>query len=133
MKVNAVDSQDVYLISTWGTRPRLDPDRCVRHRPVEFDSEDDYLPTARTTAAACVTAKPIRHLAELSMGNAALSPMPHWGKVENTDLSGHWPYQPQGSGLNFGLTPRQNHAGRNAVIKLQTERTRIDCGALRAG
>jgi len=122
---NAVDSQDLYLISTWQLAPRWNLTAGVRHSRVEFDSDDDYLIDGRDDSGS------VRY----SQTNPALGLSYQWtpslrlyaalGQGFETPTFQELAYQPETSGLNFDLKPSQS---RNAEIGMafQHGRTRID-------
>lgn len=122
---NAVDSQDVYLISTWQLDPRWTLTAGVRHSRVEFDSDDDYLADGQDDSGSVRYSQTNPALGLSYQWTPALSLYAALGQGFETPTFQELAYQPQGSGLNFGLTPSKS---RNAEIgiKFRQERTRID-------
>ncbi|MEH6498655.1 MAG: TonB-dependent receptor [Pseudoalteromonas distincta] len=122
---NAVDSQDVYLISTWELDPRWTLTAGVRHSRVEFDSDDDYLIDGQDDSGSVRYSQTNPALGLSYQWTPALSLYAALGQGFETPTFQELAYQPQGSGLNFGLTPSKS---RNAEvgIKFRQARTRID-------
>lgn len=122
---NAVDSQDVYLISTWELDPRWTLTAGVRHSRVEFDSEDDYLADGQDDSGSVRYSQTNPALGLSYQWTPALSLYAALGQGFETPTFQELAYQPQGNGLNFGLTPAKS---RNAEIgmKFRQDRTRVD-------
>lgn len=122
---NAVDSQDAYLISTWQLDPRWTLTAGVRHSRVEFDSDDDYLSDGQDDSGSVRYSQTNPALGLSYQWTPALSLYAALGQGFETPTFQELAYQPQGSGLNFGLTPSKS---RNAEVgmKFHQDRTRIN-------
>ncbi|PCC99651.1 TonB-dependent receptor family protein [Halopseudomonas pelagia] len=122
---NAVDSQDAYLISTWQLDPRWTLTAGVRHSRVEFDSEDDYLIDGQDDSGSVRYSQTNPALGLSYQWTPAMSFYAALGQGFETPTFQELAYQPQGSGLNFDLTPSKS---RNAEIgmKYRQDQTRID-------
>lgn len=122
---NAVDSQDVYLISTWQLDPRWTLTAGLRHSRVEFDSDDDYLIDGQDDSGSVRYSQTNPALGLSYQWTPAVSLYAALGQGFETPTFQELAYQPQGSGLNFGLTPSKS---RNAEIgmKYRQDQTRID-------
>ncbi|WOD11580.1 TonB-dependent receptor [Pseudomonas sp. NyZ704] len=122
---NAVDSQDVYLISTWQLDPRWTLTAGARHSRVEFDSEDDYLIDGQDDSGSVRYSQTNPALGLSYQWTPAVSLYAALGQGFETPTFQELAYQPQGTGLNFGLTPSES---RNAEVglKLRHEQTQID-------
>ncbi|MFN3581760.1 MAG: TonB-dependent receptor family protein [Pseudomonas sp.] len=122
---NAVDSQDLYLISTWQLDPRWTMTAGVRHSRVEFDSDDAYLLDGQDDSGSVRYRQTNPALGLSYQWTPTLSLYAALGQGFETPTFQELAYQPQGSGLNFELTPSKS---RNAEIgmKFRRDRTRID-------
>ncbi|KAA0694273.1 TonB-dependent receptor [Halopseudomonas laoshanensis] len=122
---NAVDSQDAYLISTWQLDPRWTLTAGVRHSRVEFDSDDDYLIDGQDDSGSVRYSQTNPALGLSYQWTPAVSLYAALGQGFETPTFQELAYQPQGSGLNFDLTPSKS---RNAEIgmKYRQDQTRID-------
>lgn len=122
---NAVDSQDAYLISTWQLDPRWTLTAGLRHSRVEFDSDDDYFADNQDDSGSVRYSQTNPALGLNYQWTPALSLYAALGQGFETPTFQELAYQPQGSGLNFGLTPSES---RNAEVgmKFHQDRTRIN-------
>ncbi|WP_022963891.1 TonB-dependent receptor family protein [Halopseudomonas pelagia] len=122
---NAVDSQDLYLISTWQLDPRWTLTAGVRHSRVEFDSDDDYLSDGQDDSGSVRYSQTNPALGLSYQWTPAVSLYAALGQGFETPTFQELAYQEQGSGLNFGLRPSES---RNAEVglKLHHEQTRIN-------
>ncbi|HDZ55614.1 MAG TPA: TonB-dependent receptor [Pseudomonas xinjiangensis] len=119
---NAVDSQDVYLISTWQLDPRWTLTAGVRHSRLEFDSDDDYFTDGQDDSGT------IRY----RQTNPALGVSWQWtpevslyaalGQGFETPTFQELAYRPEGSGLNLALESSRSRNGE-VGIKLRRENT----------
>ncbi|MFO7705630.1 MAG: TonB-dependent receptor [Halopseudomonas sp.] len=122
---NAVDSQDAYLISTWQLDPRWTLTAGLRHSRVEFDSDDDYFADDQDDSGSVRYSQTNPALGLSYQWTPALSLYAALGQGFETPTFQELAYQPQGTGLNFGLTPSES---RNAEVgmKFHQDRTAIN-------
>ena len=121
---NRVDSQDAYLISTWTLSPKWTMTAGLRHSQVEFESDDDYFSDGNDDSGSVLFEQTNPALGLSYQWTPTLSVYAAVGQGFETPTAQELAYRPEGSGLNFGLSPARSF-NKEIGLKLRRERSSL--------
>ncbi|UAW98545.1 TonB-dependent receptor [Halopseudomonas nanhaiensis] len=116
---NRVDGQDAYFITTWTLAPKWTMTAGLRHSQVEFESKDDYFTDGNDDSGSVLFEQTNPALGLSYQWTPELSVYAAIGQGFETPTAQELAYRPEGSGLNFGLSPARS---RNSEIGLKLRR-----------
>ena len=119
---NRVDGQDAYFITTWTLAPKWTMTAGLRHSQVEFESEDDYFSDGNDDSGSVLFEQTNPALGLSYQWTPALSVYAAVGQGFETPTAQELAYRPQGSGLNFALSPARS-LNSEIGLKLRQDNT----------